>query len=51
LVALTGYGAEEHRVRTREAGFDHHLTKPFDPGMLRTLLADFLPPTRAADGD
>lgn len=28
LVALTGYGQEEHRRRTREAGFDDHLLKP-----------------------
>ncbi|QYF92650.1 response regulator [Massilia sp. PAMC28688] len=28
LVALTGWGSEEDRARTREAGFDHHLTKP-----------------------
>ena len=28
LVALTGWGQEEHKQRAREAGFDHHLTKP-----------------------
>ena len=28
LVALTGYGAEEHRRRAREAGFDEHILKP-----------------------
>ncbi len=28
LVALTGWGGEETRARTREAGFDLHLTKP-----------------------
>jgi CheY-like chemotaxis protein len=28
LVALTGWGQEEVRRRTREAGFDHHLVKP-----------------------
>ena len=28
LVALTGYGQEAHRQRSREAGFDHHLVKP-----------------------
>ncbi len=28
LVALTGYGQEEHRAKTREAGFDAHLVKP-----------------------
>ena len=39
LVALTGWGQEEDRRRTREAGFDHHLTKPADPDELRALLA------------
>ena len=28
LIAVTGWGAEEDRRRTRQAGFDHHLTKP-----------------------
>jgi CheY-like chemotaxis protein len=30
LIALTGYGQESDRRRTREAGFDHHLVKPVD---------------------
>jgi PAS domain S-box-containing protein len=30
IVALTGWGQENDRRRTREAGFDHHLTKPVD---------------------
>jgi CheY-like chemotaxis protein len=28
LIALTGYGQEDDRRRTSDAGFDHHLTKP-----------------------
>lgn len=28
IIALTGYGSAADRERTREAGFDHHLTKP-----------------------
>jgi two-component system CheB/CheR fusion protein len=40
LVALTGWGQEEHRRRTREAGFDYHLVKPADPEQLQRLLAD-----------
>jgi signal transduction histidine kinase/ActR/RegA family two-component response regulator len=28
LIALSGYGGEEDRRRSREAGFDHHLVKP-----------------------
>ncbi len=39
LVALTGYGQEEDRRRSWEAGFDLHLTKPVDPADLKQLLA------------
>jgi PAS domain S-box-containing protein len=38
LIALTGWGQEQDRVRTREAGFDHHLTKPPDLEHLEALL-------------
>ena len=38
LVAVTGYGTEEDRRLAREAGFDHHLTKPVDPGVIYSLL-------------
>jgi CheY-like chemotaxis protein len=40
LVALTGWGQEEDRRKSREAGFDHHLTKPVDPARLEKLLAE-----------
>jgi CheY-like chemotaxis protein/anti-sigma regulatory factor (Ser/Thr protein kinase) len=40
LVALTGYGGESHRRRSREAGFDAHLVKPIDLGALSALLGD-----------
>jgi PAS domain S-box-containing protein len=39
IVALTGWGQEEDRRRSREAGFDHHLVKPADPDVLQQLLA------------
>jgi CheY-like chemotaxis protein len=39
LIAVTGYGQEEDRRRARQAGFDHHLTKPVDPDALLELLA------------
>jgi CheY-like chemotaxis protein len=39
LVAMTGYGQEEDRRKTREAGFDVHLVKPVDPQAVRELLA------------
>lgn len=38
LYALTGYGQEEDRRRSREAGFHGHLTKPVDPDTIRKLL-------------
>ncbi|HEX6861341.1 MAG TPA: ATP-binding protein, partial [Thermoanaerobaculia bacterium] len=38
LLALTGYGQEEDRRRSREAGFDHHLVKPIDLERLQELL-------------
>ena len=40
LVALTGWGQEEDRRRTKEAGFDAHLLKPVDFAALTTLLAE-----------
>jgi PAS domain S-box-containing protein len=39
LVAVTGLGQPEDRHRSREAGFDHHLTKPVDPEELVRLLS------------
>ncbi|MEP7245175.1 MAG: response regulator [Gammaproteobacteria bacterium] len=39
LIALTGWGQDEDRQRSREVGFDSHLVKPLDPGALSTLLA------------
>jgi CheY-like chemotaxis protein len=43
LVALTGWGQEDDRRRTLEAGFDHHLTKPVEPKVLEELLAESKP--------
>jgi signal transduction histidine kinase/DNA-binding response OmpR family regulator len=40
LVAITGYGGEDDQVRSREAGFDHHLVKPVDLSALDKVLAD-----------
>jgi CheY-like chemotaxis protein len=39
LAALTGWGQQEDRRRTAEAGFDHHLVKPLDLDELERLLA------------
>jgi CheY-like chemotaxis protein len=38
IAALTGWGQEEDRRRSREAGFDHHLIKPVDQHALEKLL-------------
>jgi PAS domain S-box-containing protein len=46
LAALTGYGQEEDRRLSREAGIDHHLVKPVDPEALAALLAGPEPPAR-----
>jgi len=40
LVAVSGYGNEEAKERSRLAGFDRHLIKPVDPSELCALLAE-----------
>jgi PAS domain S-box-containing protein len=40
LAALTGWGQEEDKRRTREAGFDHHFVKPVEPAILQKFLAE-----------
>ena len=42
LIALTGWGQEEDRRRTREAGFDLHLVKPVDSADLLKVLSSVL---------
>jgi CheY-like chemotaxis protein len=39
LVALTGWGQDEDKRRSREAGFDYHLTKPPEPDVVQRLIA------------
>jgi CheY-like chemotaxis protein len=39
LIAQTGWGQEEDRRRSTEAGFDAHLVKPVDPAALQELLS------------
>jgi PAS domain S-box-containing protein len=39
LVALTGWGADSDRQRSKEAGFDQHLTKPVQLAIVEELLA------------
>jgi CheY-like chemotaxis protein len=40
LVALTGWGQDEDRRRSEEAGFDAHLVKPVDHVELSKLLTE-----------
>lgn len=39
LVAMTGYGLETDKQRSREAGFNHHLVKPTDFVDVEKILA------------
>ena len=41
LIAVTGWGQEEDRQRSIDAGFDLHLVKPVDPSTLLEMLASF----------
>ena len=40
LIALTGWGLDEHRERTKESGFNHHLLKPVNMDVLHGLLSN-----------
>ncbi len=44
IVAITGWGQEEDRQRAREAGFDHHFTKPVDYAALLDVIDSAMPP-------
>lgn len=39
IIALSGWGTQDDKQRSREAGFDYHLVKPVDPRTLEQLLA------------
>ena len=45
IVAITGWGQEADRMRSKEAGFDLHLVKPVDPGVLVSVLEQRTGPT------
>jgi len=42
LVALTGWGSEDDKRRTKEAGFDFHLTKPVETAALDDVLRRYV---------
>ena len=39
IVAVSGYGQDEHQARSRLAGVDHHLVKPIDPAAVMAILS------------
>lgn len=43
IVAMTGWGQEHDRQRSRDAGFDHHLTKPVDLAQLMHVMEILCP--------
>jgi len=47
VLALTGWGQEEDRRRSREAGFDSHLVKPVDYQALVAMIESLSPATKA----
>ncbi len=40
LVAVTGWGQDDDRRRSQEAGFSFHLVKPVDPAALEQILTE-----------
>ena len=38
MVALSGFGSETDRAKSRQAGFDRHMLKPFDLADLEQML-------------
>ena len=51
IVAVSGYGNEEHRARSSESGFDHHLVKPIEPSVISELLASLRAAQRGVEPD
>jgi CheY-like chemotaxis protein len=47
LVALTGYGEAESRLRSARAGFDFHMVKPADINMLLSMISEPRPKRHA----
>ena len=42
LVALTGWGQDDDKRQSKEAGFDHHLVKPANPDEVERILREFV---------
>lgn len=50
LVALTGWGGDDDRAKSKDAGFNYHLTKPADLSTIKALLAQLDDPIRGEHG-
>lgn len=48
LIAITAHDGDSARRLTANAGFHHHVAKPYDPDALLRLVASIQPATRAA---
>ena len=46
IIAVSGWGQEEDRVKSREAGFDAHVVKPMERATLERLIAEAKPHSR-----
>jgi PAS domain S-box-containing protein len=46
VIALTGWGQEDDRRRSRDAGFDSHVVKPVDCQELMRMIESFTPPSK-----
>jgi len=44
IVAITAYGSQTDKILAKMAGFDYHLTKPYDPNALVALLTQHMKP-------
>jgi signal transduction histidine kinase len=51
IVAVSGYGQQEHRLRSKQAGFDQHVVKPIEPSVLSGLLATLSSQRAAASSE
>jgi CheY-like chemotaxis protein len=46
LIAVTGYGQASDRLRSQEAGFDHHLVKPVSVDEIQRVIVSRFPDAR-----
>jgi len=49
LIAITGYGQQSDRQRSREAGFDEHMVKPVEWQKLEELLTSLMKRPRSSE--